>query len=241
MNHELRTPLSTIIGFSEVLQDEMFGVLTEKQLEYVGYILQSSRNLLALITDIIDLSKIEADRAELEPERVRPREVVMSAVSLVREKAIAHDIRLAVEVDAATPDEVEADEKKLKQALYILLSSAVRSSFDHGAVTVRAAPLPAREGEPAGEGWLRVAVEDTGPAIRPEDHARLFQPFSRVELPGTGKYMGTGLGLALARMLVELHGGSIGIERGEGGGNRFVFRIPATRRMAERLAAGEGS
>jgi len=226
MSHELRTPLNTIIGFSEVLEDRLYGDLNEKQKEYVHYIYTSGRHLLSLINDILDLSKIEAGKMELEVSRFPLRAVLDSSIIMLKEKAFKHGIALSVEVEPEADIHVEADERKIKQILFNLLSNAVKFTSDRGRVTVRA-HLAAVENVSEERRMLEVCIEDTGIGIKEEDLPRLFGTFTQLHQPfltkGNG---GTGLGLALTKRLVELHGGTIRAESEYGKGSRFIFTIP---------------
>jgi len=218
MSHELRTPLNAIIGFSEVLLERYYGELNEKQAEYAKDILESGKHLLSLINDILDLSKIEAGRTELELTSFNLGEFVNSAGTLVREKCQAHHIRLTVQIDdSLSALEVTADERRLKQVLFNLLSNAAKFTPDGGAITVEAR----RAGEEA-----VISVADTGIGIAPADQERVFKPFS--QLNGGKKFAaGTGLGLSISKEIVLMHGGRIWVEsEGEGKGCLFSFVIP---------------
>jgi signal transduction histidine kinase len=227
MSHELRTPLNAIIGFSEVLIERMFGEVNDKQDEYLKDIHSSGRHLLQLINDILDLSKVEAGRMELEASRFRVPESIDNAMTLIRERAQRHGIALGKDIDPAV-DEVVADERKFKQILLNLLSNAVKFTPDGGRVDVIARLLP---------GALAMAVRDTGIGIAAEDQKLVFEEFRQVGDDYTKKQEGTGLGLALARRFVELHGGAIGVESEPGKGSTFTFTIPL-REPASRAAAG---
>jgi signal transduction histidine kinase len=216
MSHELRTPLNAIIGFSEVLLERMFGEVNDKQDEYLKDIHASGRHLLQLINDILDLSKVEAGRMELEASRFRVPESIDNAMTLIRERAQRHGITLGKDVDPAV-DEVVADERKFKQILLNLLSNAVKFTADGGRVDVLARRTPDA---------LEVAVRDTGIGIAAEDQKLVFEEFRQVGNDYTKKQEGTGLGLALARRFVGLHGGTITVESEPGKGSTFTFTIP---------------
>jgi len=217
MSHELRTPLNAIIGFSEVLLQKMFGELNEQQADYLRDILTSGQLLLSLINDILDLSKIEAGRMELELAPFSLPAAVSNAVTLMRERASGHRIRLAVET-ADDVDDVVADERKVKQVLVNLLSNAVKFTPDGGTVTVTTS---------RGEDEIRVAVHDTGIGIDPEDQARIFEEFQQSRRQTDQSREGTGLGLTLSRRFVELHGGRLTVESRPGRGSTFTFTLPA--------------
>jgi signal transduction histidine kinase len=216
MSHELRTPLNAIIGFSEALGERMFGELSEKQAEYLKDIHESGRHLLSLINDILDLSKIEAGRMELELSSFHLPTALSNAVTLVRERAQRHGIALGVEVDPSL-GEFSGDERKFKQVLLNLLSNAVKFTPDGGRVDVSARN---------GEGRIEVAVRDTGIGIAPQDQAAVFEEFKQVGRDKMRTAEGTGLGLALARRFVELHGGSIRLESEPGAGSTFTVSLP---------------
>jgi len=217
MSHELRTPLNAIIGFSEVLLEKMFGDVNEKQLDYLKDIHSSGRHLLSLINDILDLSKIEAGRMELDMAEFELRPALENAMTLVRERAQRHGIALELSVEA-TLGAIRADERKFKQIVLNLLSNAAKFTPDGGKVGVSAR----RAG-----GFVEVAVSDTGIGIAAEDQASVFEEFKQVGRDYTRKAEGTGLGLALTRRFVELHGGTIRLDSVPGKGSTFTFTIPA--------------
>ena len=219
MSHELRTPLNAVIGFSEVLLERMFGDLNPKQDEYLQDILSSGRHLLSLINDILDLSKIEAGRMELELTTFDLPVALDNALTLVRERATRHGIRLDLAVDDRV-GAVVGDERKIKQVILNLLSNAVKFTPEGGRVTVRALP--------AGDA-VEVAVSDTGIGIAPEDREAIFEEFRLVGSDYARKREGTGLGLTLARKFVELHGGTIRVESKVGRGSTFTVALPVGR------------
>ena len=216
MSHELRTPLNAVIGFSEVLAERYFGELNEKQMEYVNDIHSSGRHLLGLINDILDLSKIEAGRMELDLADFDLPAALQNAMTLVKERAQRHGIALSLEVDLSL-GLVRADERKFKQIMLNLLSNAVKFTPEGGKVSVAA--------KPNGAG-VEVAVSDTGVGIAPEDHDAVFEEFKQVGRDYTRKAEGTGLGLALTKRFVELHGGQIRIASSLGKGATFTFTLP---------------
>ncbi|MDH3600866.1 MAG: ATP-binding protein [Candidatus Tectomicrobia bacterium] len=225
MSHELRTPLNAIIGFSEVLLDKMFGDLNDKQEEYLHDIFTSGQHLLSLINDILDLAKIESGKIELEPSRFNFRELVDGSLVMVRERAQSHDMSLSIEI-ADGIDAIVGDERKVKQILFNLLSNAVKFTPDGGQVGITAHT----EGPE-----IQVAVWDTGIGIAPEDQGRIFEEFQQVGSGLTAKAEGTGLGLALTRKLVELHGGTISVESVPERGSTFTFTLP-TSVVAEQMS-----
>jgi signal transduction histidine kinase len=215
MSHELRTPLNAIIGFSEVLAQGMFGEINEKQTEYLQDILESGRHLLSLINDILDLSKIEAGRMDLELSEFDLPQAIQNALTLVRERALRRGIALHHAIDDRVAA-IRSDERKVKQVLLNLLSNAIKFTPEGGRIEVRAAST---------DGMVEVSVTDTGVGIAPEDQEAVFEEFRQV---GTAdkKAEGTGLGLALSRKFVELHGGRIWVTSQVGVGSTFTFTLP---------------
>jgi signal transduction histidine kinase len=216
MSHELRTPLNAIIGFSEVLVERMFGELNEKQDEYLRDIFSSGRHLLSLINDILDLSKIEAGKMELELGRFDLHAALENALTLVKGRAGTHGIALGLDVDRRLGEFV-GDERKIKQVLVNLLSNAVKFTPEGGRVEVRAAPA---------DGGVEIAVSDTGIGIAPEDQEAVFEEFRQVGTDYARKREGTGLGLALTKRIIELHGGRIWVKSEVGKGSTFTFSLP---------------
>jgi signal transduction histidine kinase len=216
MSHELRTPLNAIIGFSEVLLDRMFGEVNEKQDEYLQDVLSSGRHLLSLINDILDLSKIEAGRMELDLASFDLPAALDNALTLVRERASRHGIDLRVAVGGGVGS-VVADERKFKQIVVNLLSNAVKFTPEGGRVDVRAELV---------NGSVEVAVQDTGIGIAAEDQDAIFEEFRQVGSDYARKREGTGLGLPLARRFAELHGGGIAVKSAVGEGSTFTFTLP---------------
>jgi signal transduction histidine kinase len=219
MSHELRTPLNAIIGFSEVLLERMFGEVNEKQVEYLEDILSSGRHLLSLINEILDLSKVEAGRMELELGTFDLPQSLENALTLVRERATKHEITLDLAMDPRLGDFV-GDERKIRQVLLNLLSNAVKFTPEGGRVGV-AATLE--------DGAVQIAVSDTGIGIAPEDQEAIFEEFRQVGGDYARKREGTGLGLTLAKKFVELHGGKIWVESEVGKGSTFTFTLPVKR------------
>jgi signal transduction histidine kinase len=216
MSHELRTPLNAIIGFSEVLQERLFGELNEKQAEYTDDILTSGRHLLSLINEILDLSKVEAGRMELEVATFDLPLAIDNARTFVRERAVKHGINLDVTVDERLGD-FTGDERKIKQILLNLLSNAVKFTPEGGRIGINA-----RQTHRA----VEISVSDTGVGIAPEDQARIFEEFRQVGSDNAKKVEGTGLGLTLAKKFVELHGGKMWLESEVGKGSKFFFTLP---------------
>jgi signal transduction histidine kinase/CheY-like chemotaxis protein len=211
MSHELRTPLNAIIGFSEVLLQQMFGPVNERQADYLSDILTSGRHLLSLINDILDLSKIEAGKMELDLGEFAMPAVLESGLTMVRERAANHGITLGLEVGPEVGT-VRADERKIKQVVFNLLSNAVKFTPDGGRIDVACHCRDDR---------LEVSVKDTGIGIAPADQERIFDEFQQA-----GQLEGSGLGLALARTFVALHGGDLRVESEPGNGSTFTFTLP---------------
>jgi signal transduction histidine kinase/CheY-like chemotaxis protein len=225
MSHELRTPLNAVIGFSEVLLERMFGELNDKQDEYLRDILSSGKHLLELLNDILDLSKVEAGRMELDYSSFSVTDAIDYGLSLVRERATQHGITLRSDVP---PDigVIHADELRFKQVLVNLLSNAVKFTGDRGVVTVSAT---------VEDPELVVTVSDTGSGIAPEDQERIFESFQQGG-PGVHRHEGTGLGLTLCRRIVGLHGGRMWVESELGVGSTFGVCIPVASVAAEPVA-----
>jgi signal transduction histidine kinase len=250
MSHELRTPLNSVVGFSEVLQDQMFGPINEKQQEYLKNILTSGKHLLSMINDILDLSKVESGKMELELSRFLIREAMGSSMMMLREKALKGGISLSMELAPMADLEIVADQRRLKQILYNLLSNAVKFTPAGGAVRLTArrvqgsmfeVPGYEEHNEPRTSNlepdadFIEISVEDSGIGISEEDIPRLFQAFTQLESLYTKEYEGTGLGLALARHLVQLHGGVIWVKSRLGSGSSFSFTIPLAQTLASKV------
>lgn len=236
MSHELRTPLNAIIGFSEVLRDGLVGNLSEQQQEYARDIFDSGKHLLSLIRDILDLSKIEAGKMELELEPTEIASLIEGGLVMLRERALTHNIQLRMEAEPL--GRIQADQRKTKQILFNLLSNAVKFTPPDGRVTVslkRVRPGQERGVEvvrprspvnrPAPE-YVELAVSDQGIGINPDDLGRMFEPFVQIDSSLARKYEGTGLGLALVKKLVELHGGGMWVDSALGRGAAFVVWLP---------------
>ena len=214
MSHELRTPLNAVIGFSEVLLEEMFGGVNAKQREYLEDIRGSGRHLLSLLNEILDLSKIEAGRMELEPGPFSLAEALEQGLMMVRDRATEHSIKLNLDLEP-TIGVIVADELKIKQVILNLLSNAVKFTPDGGRIDVAARRQ---------DGQIEVTVADTGIGIAREDQARIFESFQQSARAKSEE--GTGLGLTLSRRFVELHGGRVWVESEVGSGSTFGFTIP---------------
>ncbi len=237
MSHELRTPLNAIIGFSEVMRDGLTGKLSEKQREYVSDIFESGQHLLSLINDVLDLSKIEAGKMELEEETTGIAALLANCLSIVKEKAAAHrvDLKLDVPNDLG---ECRLDARKVKQIVYNLLSNAVKFTSEGGSVALRSRIVSFEEASRHSSGmpekhtplpekvdrFLEIAVSDTG--IAAEDMPRLYQPFVQIDSSLSRRFEGTGLGLVMVRRLAELHGGAVAVASQPGQGSVFKVWLP---------------
>lgn len=226
MSHELRTPLNAINGFSEIMAAEMFGPLGDARYKgYAGDILKSGQHLLSLINDILDMAKIEAGKMTLHYEAVSLKEICEDAVRLMRGKV--QEAGLTISVDAGAAPEIEADHRGVKQVLLNLISNAVKFTPEGGSITLTIRPFV---GE-AGDERVRVACTDTGIGIAPEDLTRLARPFEQVEGQHSKTTQGTGLGLALTKSLIEMHGGLLAMESEPGEGTTVSFDLPVRRPM----------
>jgi signal transduction histidine kinase len=221
MSHELRTPLHAVIGFAEILHDGKVGPMSAEQKEFLGDILSSSRHLLQLINDVLDLSKVEAGRMEFRPERVDVSRVVAEVRDALRSLAAAKRIHMEVEIEGAL-GKVVVDPARLKQILYNYLSNALKFTPEEGRVTLRVSL--------DGPDRFRLEVEDTGIGIEAEDLKRLFVPFRQLDATAAKRYAGTGLGLALTRRLVEAQGGQVGARSTPGRGSVFHATLPRVAR-----------
>ena len=215
MSHELRTPLNAILGFTELIQDGIYGEVNEKVTQQLGRVQANGKHLLGLINDVLDLSKIEAGQLELQTAPFALADVVRSVESTVGSLALAKQLDLRIELPAALPI-VDGDARRIAQVLLNLVGNAIKFT-EVGAVTISA-----RETGDA----VEVSVRDTGPGIPPAEQARIFDAFHQVDSSSTRKQGGTGLGLAIARQIIELHGGQIGVASEPGEGSRFFFAVP---------------
>jgi PAS domain S-box-containing protein len=220
MSHELRTPLNAIIGFSQMLQEQYFGPLNEKQAEYTHDIAESGTHLLSLINDILDLSKVEAGKMELEVSGVKMCDVLRNSLVMVKEKTLAHGINIEMQIGQEIQSlEIKGDERRLKQVMFNLLSNATKFTPDGGTIRIEAK----KEGPE-----VIVSVSDTGIGITAEEQQKLFQAFYQASGGLKDKTPGTGLGLAITRSIIEKHGGRIWVEsEGRNKGSRFTFTLPA--------------
>jgi signal transduction histidine kinase len=229
MSHELRTPLTSVIGYSDMLLSGMTGELNEKQTTFVESILRNGETLLGLINDILDLTKIEAGRLELNKEPIDLRAALLGVLPTVKPRAQEKRIRISTFLPTDLPL-LNADPAKLNQVLLNLLTNGIKYTHENGSVSV--------EARPAG-GFVEVWVNDTGIGIAKEDQDKVFQRFTQIDSSATRLQGGTGLGLAIVRELVELHGGTIRLQSKLGKGSSFVFTMPIATRPADPLAAGK--
>ena len=231
MSHELRTPLNHIIGFTELVLNKSFGDLTAVQEEYLNDVHGSSMHLLSLINDILDLSKVEAGKADYEPTEVQIRDILTNSLVMIKEKALSHGINIATELNGI-PETIQADERKLKQVLYNLLSNAVKFTPDKGYILLSAKRVSNPDKQILGRSapnkeYIQISVGDSGIGLKNEDLERIFQPFEQVDSSSSRRFQGTGLGLSLTKRLIDLQGGQIWAESdGEGHGATFSFCIP---------------
>lgn len=240
MSHELRTPLNAVIGFSEFILEGFAGPLTEKQRECLNDVAISGKHLLSLINDLLDLSKIEAGKMDLELNVFSVEDLINSCLALFKERAMKHNLKIVAEIKEGL-GAIFADERKMKQIIVNLISNAVKFTPDGGSILVQArrtdlSSLIAHRRKDIGQelsemyepsmNLIEVSVTDTGIGISPENQTKLFQPFQQLDSTLSKRYAGTGLGLNLCKRLVELHGGKIWVESEVGKGSRFVFVIP---------------
>ncbi|MDD5116144.1 MAG: PAS domain-containing sensor histidine kinase [Candidatus Omnitrophica bacterium] len=218
MSHELRTPLNAIIGFSELMKEESVGGLNDKQKEYLGYVWESGKHLLSLINDILDLSKVEAGKMELELSEFDLKELFKKSLAFVSDKAMKKSVTLLTDAKEGV-EKVEADERKVKQALFNLLSNSMKFTPDGGKVGI--------EAQKTSNGEILVCVWDTGIGIEPQDNQKVFSEFEQISSDYSRQYAGTGLGLPLSKKFIELHGGKMWFEsEGKDKGTRFYFTLP---------------
>lgn len=219
ITHELVTPLNSVIGFSQVLLDGLSGLLNEKQQKYVQAILQNGQRLNETYGDLLQIAELGSGEIQIQVGRFRLKDLLESSIQHLGKKALTQGVTLSLEIGSLPETEIEADRAKLLQVLFNLLDNAVKFTPAGGSVQVSARRIS--DGD-----YIEISVTDTGIGVKEEDMGRLFKPFQQLESPYTKKYKGTGLGLLLAKKLVELHGGSIRAESEFGKGSTFTFVIP---------------
>jgi signal transduction histidine kinase len=229
MSHELRTPLTSVIGYSDMLLSGVTGELSEKQQQFVDSILKNGEHLLNLINDVLDLTKIEAGKLELNLEPVDLRSSLLGVLPIVKPRAADKRIKISTFLPTDLPT-VQADPAKLNQVLLNLLTNAIKYTHESGSVSVEARPK---------EGLVEIWVSDTGIGIIQEDIDKIFQRFTQVDSSASRSQGGTGLGLAITKELVELHGGEIKVVSKLGKGSSFIFTLPISQEPADHLAAGK--
>jgi len=218
MSHELRTPLNTIIGFSELMIDEVPGEINEEQRQCLNDVLSSSKHLLSLINEVLDLSKIESGKVELRLSNIILTKVIESLKSTLMPILASRKQSLDIKIEEGLPS-VYTDKAKLRQVLLNLLTNAIKFTSDGGKLKIEAI----RDGD-----WCQVSVIDNGTGIKKEDQERIFEPFTQIDALPEEKREGTGLGLALTKQLVEMCGGKIWVESEYGKGSQFTFTVPLT-------------
>ena len=246
MSHELRTPLNHIIGFTELVVDKTFGDLNDEQEEYLTDVHKSSKHLLSLINDVLDLSKVEAGKIEFQPSQINIRAILENSTVMIKDKAVKRGIKIITDLDG-TPESIEADERKIRQIIYNLLANAIKFTPAGGQIQLnseivdesvlaashdqnkssRTAPSALNQEQMAPQKFVKISVSDNGIGLQKKNLERIFNPFEQVENSASRKYQGTGLGLSLTKSFVELHGGKIWAEsNGESKGATFSFTIP---------------
>jgi signal transduction histidine kinase len=216
MSHELRTPLNSIIGFSDLLKKKDFGELNEIQAKYVNNIHLSGNNLLMIINDILDISKVEAGKIDLKIEKMSVADVINESIAIIKDIAIQKKIQIITEIDPGL-DIMEADPNRIRQVIYNILSNSIKFSKHQGIVNLNAR----KEGDTA-----QISVTDTGIGIKEDDIGRLFKEFEQIDKGASRQYGGTGLGLVISKKLIELHGGRIWVKSKYGEGSTFYFTLP---------------
>jgi signal transduction histidine kinase len=216
MSHELRTPLNSIIGFSDLLYEQAYGDLNEKQLRAIGNISRSGKHLLGLINDILDLSKVEAGKLELDYKEFELSTKLHMIQNLLSPIAGRKNIKIEVDIDCQLK-RITADESRFAQIMYNLVDNAIKFSYESVLVKIEAR----KKGE-----MVEITVTDTGIGIKAEDQSKLFKPFSQVDYFSSKAFQGTGLGLSLVKQIVHLHGGYVWFRSKQGEGSTFAFTIP---------------
>jgi Amt family ammonium transporter len=230
MSHELRTPLTSIIGYSDMLLSGLTGEVSEKQKGFLRSILNGGETLLNLINDILDLTKIEAGKLDLNVEPVELRSVLVAVLTVVKPRARDKRIRISTFLPTDLPP-LLADSAKLNQILLNLLTNAIKYTYENGQIGIEARAMDS--------GYVEVRVSDTGIGISQEDLGRIFDRFTQIDSSSTRDHGGTGLGLAITKDLIELHHGTIKVQSLPGRGSSFIFTIPQAVGQPDHLAAGK--
>jgi signal transduction histidine kinase len=226
MSHELRTPLNHIIGFTELVLNKKIGTLNASQEEYLQDVLHSSKHLLVVITDVLELARLETSKLELNLSEVDLKMLLEHSLAMVEGNSVKRSLHLSADIQGI-PERITADGRKLKQSIDKLLSNAVKFTPDGGSISLTAKRVTGRNPQSATGEYIEISVTDTGIGIKEEDFVRIFDPFEQVEGSTSRKFQGTGLGLALTKRVVELHGGQIWAKSaGEGRGSTFTFILP---------------
>jgi signal transduction histidine kinase len=224
MSHELRTPLNAILGMTEALQEEVFGILNERQLTALQTVESSGYHLLELINDILDMAKIEAGQVELSYEATAIAQLAQSSITFINQQAHKKNIQLEMQIAPNLPD-ISIDERRIRQVLINLLNNAVKFTPEGGQIKLEV-DRQEDQSSPNRSAWLRFSISDTGIGIAPENIPKLFQPFIQIDSALNRKYEGTGLGLALVKQIADLHGGKVSLTSELGVGSCFVVDIP---------------
>lgn len=228
VSHELRTPLNSIIGFADLLHEQVYGELNEKQLKSVGNISKSGKHLLNLINGILDLSKVEAGKMELSYKQFELASKLSIIKNLLSPIADRKNLQIEIDMDSSLSS-IYADEARFVQVMYNLVDNAIKFSYDNGFVKIGAR----KKGD-----MVEITVKDTGIGIKPENQSKLFKPFSQVDSFLSKQFQGTGLGLSLVKQIVQLHGGYIWFRSNPGEGSTFAFVIPIKGNKGEDGTAG---
>ena len=230
MSHELRTPLNAILGMTEGLQEEVFGIVNEKQLKALRTVESSATHLLSLINDILDVAKISSGQVTLQCSHVAVEQLCSSSLAFIKQQALKKRIQLAIQIPPRLPD-LFVDEIRMRQVLLNLLTNAVKFTLEGGTVTLTVSLLR-QETDPSQLPYLRIAITDTGIGIAPEHISKLFKPFVQIDGALNRQQTGTGLGLALVKQIVELHGGQVGLTSELGVGSCFTVDLPYTSQVS---------
>ena len=233
MSHELRTPLNAILGMTEALQEQILGSINEKQLKALQTVERSGNHLLSLINDILDVAKIESGQIELDCALVNVTALCQSSLIFIKQQAQKKSIQLEIKLPRNLPDQL-LDERRIRQVLINLLNNAVKFTLEGGRITLEVTKQESQKSLHTND-WIRFAITDTGIGIAPENIEKLFQPFIQIDSALNRQYSGTGLGLALVKQIVELHGGKVGLTSELGVGSCFTIDLLYTSESSEML------